>query len=160
PINSVPVHVESSETTWTVSSLHIQVNSYPAYAATTATWLMSSPFRRTDFPAYTAFMRRSVFLCFWLCIPPCFGQNTTIRPDVAPVEDPLLHAEAVRLLERAVMLTTPVWPANEEFANFRVLHPAPGEASEGSIKIGVRTPVNKRWEFTYGNYKLIRVQDG
>jgi hypothetical protein len=30
----------------------------------------------------------------------------------------LLHAEAVRLLERAVMLTTPVWPANEEFVNF------------------------------------------
>jgi hypothetical protein len=104
-------------------------------------------------------MRRSVFLCFWLCIPPCFGQTTTLRPDVAPVEDPLLHTEAVRLLERAVMLTAPVWPANEEFANFRVLHPAPGEASEGSIKIGVRTPVDKRWEFTYGTYKLIRVQD-
>ena len=58
------------------------------------------------------------------------------------------------------MLTTPVWPANEEFANFRVLRPAPGEASEGSIKIGVRTPVNKRWEFTYGTYTFIRVQDG
>ncbi|PYU77731.1 MAG: hypothetical protein DMG50_29870 [Acidobacteria bacterium] len=90
-----------------------------------------------------------MFLCVWLCIPLCFGQTTTLRRDVAPVEDPLLHAEAVRLLERAVMLTVPVWPANEEFANFRVPHPAPGEASEGSIKIGVRTPVNKRWEFTY-----------
>ena len=58
------------------------------------------------------------------------------------------------------MLTTPVWPANEEFANFRVLQPAPGESPEGSIKISVRTPGNKRWEFTYGNYKFIRVRDG
>ncbi len=57
------------------------------------------------------------------------------------------------------MLTTPVWPANEEFANFRVLNPGPGESSVGSIKIGVRTRVNKRWEFTYGSYKFIRVQD-
>lgn len=104
--------------------------------------------------------RSGAFLWFWLCIPACFGQTTTLRPDAAPVEDPLLHAEAVRLLERAVMLTTPVWPANEEFANFRVLHPAPGEAAEGSMKIGVRTPVNKRWEFTQGAYKFIRVQDG
>ena len=65
-----------------------------------------------------------------------------------------------RLLERAVMLTTPVWPANEEFVNFRVLNSGLGESSVGSMKIGVRTPVNKRWEFTYGNYKFIRVQDG
>src|ERR1700747_613861 len=105
-------------------------------------------------------MQRCAFLWFWLCIPACFGQTTTLRSDVAPVEDPLLHAEAVRLLERAVMLTTPVWPANEEFVNFRVLQPTLGEYPEGSMKISVRTPVNKRWEFTYGNYKFIRVQDG
>ena len=41
-----------------------------------------------------------------------------------------------------------------------MLEPAPGEASEGTIKIGVKTRVNKRWEYTYGAYKLIRVQDG
>jgi hypothetical protein len=105
-------------------------------------------------------MRSCAFLWFWLCIPACFAQTPTLRSDVLPVEDPLLHAEAVRLMERAVMLTTPVWPANEEFANFRVLHPAPGESTEGSMKIGVRTTGNKRWEFTYGNYKFIRVQDG
>lgn len=109
--------------------------------------------------AYTLSMRRYAFFWFSLCIPACFGQTTTLRPDAAPVEEPQLRAEAVRLMERAVMLTTPVWPANEEFANFRVLHPAPGEASEGSLKIGVQTPVNKRWEFTYGNYKFIQVQD-
>jgi len=96
----------------------------------------------------------------WLAVSACFAQTTTLRPDAAPAEDPKLRAEAVRLMERAVMLTTPVWPANEEFFNFRVLDPAPGEAAEGSLKIGVRTRVNKRWEFTYGTYKFIKVQDG
>jgi hypothetical protein len=96
----------------------------------------------------------------WLLVPACLAQTTTLWPDAAPAEDPQLRAEAVRLMERAVMLTTPVWPANEEFFNFRVLHPAPGEATEGAIKIGVRTRVNKRWEFTYGTYKFIQVRDG
>jgi hypothetical protein len=105
-------------------------------------------------------MPRSTHLCLWLFIPACLAQTTTLRPDAAPAEDPQLRAEAVRLMERAVMLTTPVWPANEEFVDFRVLHAAPGEASEGAMKIGVRTPVNKRWEFTYGTYKFIRVRDG
>jgi hypothetical protein len=83
-----------------------------------------------------------------------------LRPDAAPAEDPEVRAEAVRLMERANMLTTPVWPANEEFFKFRVVQPAAGEASEGTIQIGVRTPVNKRWEMTYGTYKYIRVRDG
>jgi hypothetical protein len=95
-----------------------------------------------------------------LVVPACFAQTTTLRPDAAPAEDPEVRAEAVRLTERAVMLTTPVWPANEEFFNFRVPQPAPGEASEGTIRIGVRTPVNKRWEFTYGAYKFISIQNG
>ena len=105
-------------------------------------------------------MMRFAFSGLWLLVPACLAQNTTLRPDAAPAEDPQVRAEAVRLMERAVMLTTPVWPANEEFVNFRVLHPAPGEAAEGAMKIGVKTRVNKRWEFTYGTYKYIRVQDG
>ena len=90
----------------------------------------------------------------------CFAQTGTLRTEAAPTEDPQLRAQADRLMERAVMLTTPVWPANEEFVNFRVFQPAPGEAVEGTMQIGVRTPGNKRWEFTYGAYKYIRVQDG
>jgi len=105
-------------------------------------------------------MRRFALSGLWLLAPACLAQSTTLRPDAAPMEDPQVRAEAVRLMERAVMLTTPVWPANEEFVNFRVLHPAPGEAAEGAMKIGVKTRVNKRWEFTYGTYKYIRVQDG
>jgi hypothetical protein len=105
-------------------------------------------------------MLRRGFFCLWLCIPVSLAQTTTMRTETAPVEDPNLRAEAVRLMERALMLTSPVWPANEAFVTFRVLHPAPGEASEGTIRIGVKTPVNKRWEFTYGTYKFIRVQDG
>jgi len=109
---------------------------------------------------YTRFMSRGTSCCLWLLIPACFAQTATLRPDAAPVEDPQLRSEAVSLMERAVMLTTPVWPANEEFFNFRVLNPAPGESTEGALKIGVRTRVNKRWEFTYGTYKFIKVQDG
>jgi hypothetical protein len=105
-------------------------------------------------------MPRIACCCLWLVVPVCFAQTSTLRPDAAPAEDPEVRAEAVRLMERADMLTTPVWPANEEFFNFRVLEPAPGEASEGTIKIGVKTRVNKRWEYTYGTYKVIRVQDG
>jgi len=105
-------------------------------------------------------MLRFTFSWWWLLVPACLAQTTTLRPDAAPAEDPQLRAEAVRLMERAVMLTTPVWPANEEFFNFRVPHPAPGEAAEGAMRIGVKTRVNKRWEFTYGTYKFIKVQDG
>ena len=102
-------------------------------------------------------MLRSVL---WLVIPACFAQTATLRLDAASPEDPRVRAEAVGLLERAVMLTSPVWPANEEFVSFRVLRPAPGEASEGAMKVGVRTRVNKRWEFTYGTYKFIQVKNG
>jgi hypothetical protein len=105
-------------------------------------------------------MSRIAFCCVWLVLPACFAQTTTLRPDAVPAEDPEMRAEAVRLMERADMLTTPVWPANEEFVDFRVLQPAPGETSEGSMKIGVKTPANKRWEFTYGTYKFIKVQNG
>jgi hypothetical protein len=90
----------------------------------------------------------------------CLGQTTTLRPEAAPAEDPQLRAEAVRLMERAVMQTMPVWPAHEEFIKFRVWHPAPGEATSGEMKIGVATPVSKRWEFTYGDFKFIQVQNG
>jgi hypothetical protein len=105
-------------------------------------------------------MSRSTPCCWWLVIPVCFAQTATLRPDATPAEDPQMRAEAVGLMERAIMLTSPVWPANEEFVTFRVLHPAPGEASEGTLKIGARTRVNKRWEFTYGSYKFIKVQNG
>jgi TonB family protein len=98
-------------------------------------------------------------LCLVL-VPPCLPQTPILRPGMAPAEVPEVRAEAIRLLERAAMLTTPVWPANEEFFSFRVLKPTPGEASEGAIKIGVKTTGNKRWEFTYGAYKYIRVQNG
>jgi len=109
---------------------------------------------------YTRFMSWMRFCCLWLVVSACFAQTTVLRSDAAPAEDPQVRAEAVRLSERAMMLMTPVWPANEEFFDFRVLQPAAGEAAEGTIRIGVRTPVNKRWEFTFGTYKFIAIQNG
>ena len=73
-------------------------------------------------------MSRSRFACLWLVIPICFAQTAALRPDATPVEDPQMRAEAVGLMERAIMLTSPVWPANEEFVIFRALRPAAGEA--------------------------------
>ena len=91
--------------------------------------------------------------CFLLAV-------VNARAQQAASEDPQLRSEAVRLLERAMMLTTPTWPANEEFFKFKVMYPAPGEASEGTMKIGVKTTGNKRWEFVYGAYKFFQVQNG
>ena len=58
------------------------------------------------------------------------------------------------------MVSSPIWPANEEFFSFRILEPAPGEDAAGDIKIGVAKPELKRWEFTYGQYSFIQVQNG
>jgi Gram-negative bacterial TonB protein C-terminal len=105
-------------------------------------------------------MARSMLACLLLIHAICQAQTATVRHDSGLAEDSQLRAEAVRLMERAAMLTTPVWPANEELVSFRVLNPAPGEASEGTLAIGVKTTGDKRWEFSYGAYKYIRVQNG
>ncbi len=88
------------------------------------------------------------------------AQTGTLRPEVSPPEDPQLRAEAIRLMEKANLVSTPVWPANEEFVTFHVLAPGPGEATDGEMKISVATTMTKRWEFTYGAYKFLQVQNG
>lgn len=88
------------------------------------------------------------------------AQTGTLRPEVSPPEDPQVRAEAIRLMERANMVSTPVWPANEELFAFHVLEPGPGEATDGELKIGVATTMTKRWEFTYGAYKFVQIQNG
>ena len=99
----------------------------------------------------------------WLpifCTASLAAQTGTLRPEVTPPENPALRSEAVHLLERANMVSSPIWPANEEFFSFRILDPAPGEAPAGDIKIGVAKPTLKRWEFTYGQYSFVQVQNG
>jgi hypothetical protein len=99
-------------------------------------------------------------LLFILIAPIVIAQTGTLRPEVIPSEDPQLRAEAVGLMERAVMLSTPVWPANEELFTFRVLDPSLGETTTGDMKIGVAKPALKRWEFRYAGYHYVQVQSG
>jgi len=73
-----------------------------------------------------------------------------------------VRAEAVRLMERAVMLTAPVWPVpTRNSLTFACFTPPLGKPREGSLKIGVRTP----GEQALGSSRtaltqFIRVQDG
>lgn len=57
-------------------------------------------------------------------------------------------------------MSTPVWPANQEDFSFRVLDPSLGQTGDGALKIAVASPGIKRWEFSYGSYKYVRVQNG
>jgi len=95
-----------------------------------------------------------------LVTPMLCAQTATLRPETMPPEDPQLRAEAVRLMERAAMLSSPVWPANEEYFTFRVLDPSLGETTTGELKIGVSRPDLKRWDYSYGAYHYVRVQNG
>lgn len=74
-----------------------------------------------------------------------------------PAEDPQLRARAVGLAEHAIQLSSPVWPMNEEFANFHIPNPEPGAATDGTIRIGVARPFLKHWEFEYGAYHFSKV---
>jgi hypothetical protein len=95
-----------------------------------------------------------------LAAPALFAQTGTLRPEVMPAEDPQVRAEAVRLMERAVLVSTPVWPANEESFTFRILDPSLGETTTGQMNIGVARPALKRWDFTFGTYHYVQVQNG
>jgi hypothetical protein len=88
------------------------------------------------------------------------AQTGKLRPEVTPPEDAVLRAEAIRLMERANRLSTPVWPANESVVNFHVLEPGVGEADAGELRVSVATPVRRRREYTYGSYKFVQVEDG
>jgi hypothetical protein len=92
--------------------------------------------------------------------PLSFAQTADLRVEPPAPEDPALRAEAVRLNERALKLSSPVWPANEAYDTFRVFDAAPGEPSEGDFKISVSAPALRRWEFNYGAYHFIQVQNG
>lgn len=101
-------------------------------------------------------------LLLLLCLGSGFApaQSGKLRPEVQPPEDTQLRAEAVQLMERAAMVSTPVWPASESSTTFRILEPMGSEATSGQLKINVATPITKRWEYTYGSYRFSQVQSG
>lgn len=94
-----------------------------------------------------------VFVLVW------HSRAAQAAPQSTAPEDPQLRARAVGLIERAVQLSRPVWPMNEEFANFHIPNPEPGAAMDGSIKISVAAPSVMRWEFDYGAYHFSKVEN-
>jgi hypothetical protein len=98
------------------------------------------------------------FVLVMLCAPP-LPAGASPQAAQAP-EDPQLRARAVGLLERAVRLSSPVWPMNEEFFTFHIPNPEPGAATDGSIRIGVGRPDLKRLDVVYGAYQFSQVHNG
>lgn len=92
--------------------------------------------------------------------PLAFSQSATLRPDAIPPEDPQLRNRAISLLEKAVALSSPVWPANEAIYRFTVMHPEPGYPADGILRVAVKTPATRLWAFDYGPYHFLRIMDG
>lgn len=89
-----------------------------------------------------------------------YPQSATLRPEVTPEEDPQLRNRAVALLEKAVSLSSPVWPANEAIYRFKVTRPEPGYPADGMLRVAVQRPATRLWTFDYGPYHFVRIRGG
>jgi hypothetical protein len=88
------------------------------------------------------------------------AQTATLRSEAFPLEDPKLRAEAVRLLERANLVSTPgVWPPNEMRLHFRLGDPPEGFPHEGEYVSSVGGPGLRRQEWNYGNFQHTQVRN-
>lgn len=89
------------------------------------------------------------------------AQSATVRPDGGPPEDPVLRAEAVRLLERANHVSSPsIWPANEMTLRFRVAVPAAGDPYEGEYVSSIGGTGLRRQHWRYGAYEHTQIRNG
>ncbi len=94
-----------------------------------------------------------------LCAVAAHGQAASMSPGI--LEDPALRAEAVRLLERANLVSTPgTWPPNEMRLHFRFGSPAPGFPAEGEYVSSVGGPGLRRQQWDYGPYHFTQVRNG
>ena len=53
-----------------------------------------------------------------------------------------------------------MWPANEGFYRFKMVRPEPGYPAEGTLRVAVKRPATRLWEYVYGPYHFIRIRDG
>lgn len=91
--------------------------------------------------------RRSLLFCFALCL---LGASAALAEDIA------LRQEAIRLLERADAVGTPVHLPNLQRTNtFRVF--TEGGVKEGTFTRTVDQHAGRREEITYGDYHLLNV---
>ncbi len=94
-----------------------------------------------------------------ICTTVLWPQTARLRPETAPLEDSRLRAEAVRLLERANAVSTPVWRANEAIIAFHILDSALGTPADGELRVSVAAPLIRRSEVAYGSYRYREVHN-
>ena len=98
----------------------------------------------------------TVLCCGW-----AVGQTATLRSESVPLENTALRAEAVRLLERANLVSTPgVWPPNEMRLRFRFGSPPEGFPPEGEYTSSVGGPGLRRQQWDYGDFHYTQVRNG
>jgi hypothetical protein len=94
-----------------------------------------------------------------VCADAAYGQSATLTS--GSLEDPKLRAEAVRLVERANLVSTPgTWPPNEMRLRYRFGTPPPGFPAEGEYVSSVGGPGLRRQQWDYGPYHFTQVRNG
>jgi hypothetical protein len=103
-------------------------------------------------------IRTALLLLIPLAVRPAWPQAATLSPEPPGLEDTELRKEAVRLLERAVQVSTPArWLTHDQTLRFRVTAPAAGEANDGEVRSYFGANRLYRSEVTYGDYRLVDV---
>lgn len=109
-------------------------------------------------------MHRSAIaaVVFAACCPySAAAQTASLRTGSYPPEDPALRAEAVRLVERANLVSTPgTWPPNEMVLRFHVGDPPAGFPADGEYVSSVGGAGLRRQEWSYGDFHYTQVRNG
>jgi hypothetical protein len=89
---------------------------------------------------------------------PLWPQTRTYTPQPPTVEDPELRREAVRLMERAWHVSTPLrWLPHEQRLHIKAIAPSAGGPSEGDFRSIRASDSQKRFETEYGDYHFVHV---
>jgi len=95
------------------------------------------------------------------CLSSASGQTASLRTGPYPPEDPALRAEAVRLVERASLVSTPgTWPPNEMVLRFTVGDPPSGFPIDGEYVSSVGGTGLRRQVWSYGDCHYTQVRNG
>jgi hypothetical protein len=95
------------------------------------------------------------------CLYSAAAQTASLRTGPYPPEDPALRAEAVRLVERANLVSTPgIWPPNEMVLHFHVGDPPSGFPADGEYVSSVGGTGLRRQVWSYGDFHYTQVRNG
>jgi hypothetical protein len=89
------------------------------------------------------------------------AQSASLRTGGYAPEDPALRAEAVRLVERANLASTPgIWPPNEMVLRFHVGDPPAGFPIDGDYVSSIGGAGLRRQVWSYGDFHYTQVRNG